>query len=54
MDFTSDQVSKINIIIEKLSAGNPDVKNSPSTRVMAINLLNAYGWDTDKTLNSLK
>ncbi|HNW28505.1 MAG TPA: hypothetical protein PKN50_08520 [Spirochaetota bacterium] len=54
MDYTAEQVSKIMVIVEKLSSGNTDVKNSPSTKVMAINLLNAYGWDIEKALNSLK
>jgi len=54
MDYTPEQSSKIMAVIEKLSAGNPDVKESPSIKVMAINLLNAYGWDLEKAMNSLR
>ncbi len=54
MDYTPEQSSKIMAVIEKLSAGNTDVKESPSTKVMAINLLNAYGWDIEKAMKSLK
>ena len=53
MDYTSEQLSKIAKVIDKLSAGNDAVKQSPSTRVMAINLLISYEWDLEKVLRSL-
>lgn len=54
MEYTPEQTTKIMRVIDKLSAGNDDIKKSPSTKVMAINLLNSYGWDLESTLNSLK
>ncbi len=54
MEYTDEQNNKIAQVIEKLSNGNADVKNSPSTRVMSINLLNAMQWDVAKVFESLR
>jgi hypothetical protein len=54
MEYTNEQNNKIAQVIEKLSGGNTDVKNSPSTKVMAINLLTAMNWDVSKVFESLR
>ncbi len=53
MEYSQEQNSKITLVIEKLSKGDVDIKNSPATKVMAINLLNAFGWDIEKVFRSL-
>ncbi len=53
MELTKDQEQKVNQVIDKLTSGNPLLKDSPSTKVMAVNLLNTFNWDIDKALESL-
>ena len=53
MELLKEQEQKVNQVIEKLARGNPSLKDSPSTKVMAFNLLDTYNWDIDKALESL-
>jgi hypothetical protein len=52
MEFTPEQEKKINMIIEKITDGNAALKESPSIKVMAINLKNTYKREADKALKS--
>lgn len=54
MEYSQEQRLLIERVIEKLSMGNDDIKKSPSTKVMAINLLTNFDWDINKVLESLK
>jgi len=53
MELNQEEEKKVNRVIEKMARGNPAVKDSPSTKVMAINLLISFNWDVEKALDSL-
>jgi hypothetical protein len=53
MNYTEDQLHKIDTVIARLAAGNQDILNSPTTKVLAINLLNTFNWNLQKVIDSL-
>jgi len=53
MELDQEKEQKVNRVVDALAKGNPDIKNSPSTKVMAINLLQSFSWDIEKTMESL-
>jgi hypothetical protein len=53
MIYTEVQMKKIDTVIAKLASGNEDILKSPSTKVMAINLLSTFNWDLEKIFDTL-
>jgi hypothetical protein len=53
MKYTEEQMIKIDTVIVKLARGNEAIMKSPSTKVMAINLLNTFNWDLQNIFDTL-